>query len=128
MTIFGHTLVALKYIGKPPSLEYEIDHKDDNKANNHYTNLQWMTHSQNQLKAYAHGRERYWLGKHKPSPSMETLILMANAKKKRVNYDGRVYESIQDLADSLTVDRKKVSIALNQGKLLKGFRVLLIPD
>lgn len=128
IAIFAHTLVALKYIGKPPSPEYEIDHKDDNKSNNHYTNLQWMTHSQNILKAYRGGREHYWLGKHRPSPALETLMLMANAKKKRVGYNGQTYESIQDLADNLTVNRKVVSVVLNHGGLLKGFPVTLIPD
>lgn len=50
--IFAHTLVAYKYLGKPKSLKYEIDHIDANKGNNHYTNLRWMTHSENILRSY----------------------------------------------------------------------------
>jgi hypothetical protein len=126
--VFAHTLVALKYIGPPPTEKHEINHIDGDRRNNLYLNLEWVTHSQNQLKAYESGREHYWLGKHKPSPTLETRMLMANAKKKRITYNGKTYESIQDLADGLNMDRRSISTALNQGGLLKGFPVTLIPD
>jgi hypothetical protein len=125
---FAHTLVALKYIGPPPTEKHEINHIDEDRRNNHYKNLEWVTHSQNILAAFKNGRIPYWQGRTKPSPTLETRLLMANAKKKRVGYNGRVYESIQDLADSLPMNRRTISTALNQGKLLKGFRVTLIPD
>lgn len=126
--VFAHTLVALKYIGYPPTDRHEINHIDGNRKNNLYTNLEWATHSQNILRAYESGREHYWLGKHRPPPLLETRMLMANAKKKRIGYNGQTYESIQDFADCLTINRRTVSAALNQGKLLKGFPVTLIPD
>ena len=31
----------------------EIDHKDNNKHNNHYTNLEWVTHRENIHRSYA---------------------------------------------------------------------------
>jgi hypothetical protein len=124
VTVFAHTLVALKYIGQPPTLKHEIDHKDTDKANNLYTNLQWMTHSQNQLKAYAQGRTNYWIGRSRGTPDIITRMLMANAKKKPVKYvlDGQetVFDSIEDAATGLSTYRKKVYLCLNTGRLYQG--------
>lgn len=41
-----HRLVALTYIPNPEYLE-TVNHKDDNKLNNHYTNLEWCTRVRN---------------------------------------------------------------------------------
>lgn len=111
--VFAHTLVALAHIGPPPTLKHEINHIDGNRMNNHRSNLEWVTHSQNHLLAYKNGKERYWLGKHRPSPTLETKIKMANAKKKRIEYKGIVYESIQEAADTLHINRRTISRVLN---------------
>jgi hypothetical protein len=47
---YVHRLVIYKYIGEPPSAEHEVDHIDNNKLNNHYTNLRWVTHRENCIK------------------------------------------------------------------------------
>jgi DNA-binding XRE family transcriptional regulator len=111
--VFAHTLVALKYIGPPPTPKHEINHKDSNRMNNYYLNLEWVTHSQNHILAYQNGKEHYWLGKHRPSPSIETKLLMANAKKKRIKFRGIVYESIQEAADILHINRRTISRIVN---------------
>jgi len=111
--VFAHTLVALKYIGPPPTPKHEINHKDHNRMNNYYKNLEWVTHSQNHILAYANGKEHYWLGKHRPSPALETRLLMANAKKKRIEIRGIIYESIQDASDALKIDRRMISRMVN---------------
>ena len=117
VTVFAHTLVALKYIGQPPTPKHEIDHIDNNKANNHYTNLQWVTHSQNQLKAYSQGRMHYWLNKQRPPASIQTKMLMADAKKKTVlfvsNGKRTTYQSIDDAAKSLNTYRRKIYRCIN---------------
>lgn len=43
----NHHLVAHCYISERPSKNYEIDHIDQNRSNNHYTNLRWVTHAEN---------------------------------------------------------------------------------
>ena len=49
-----HRLVALHFIDNPN--EYPmVNHKDGNKLNNHYRNLQWCTCSQNTVHAFKHG-------------------------------------------------------------------------
>lgn len=46
-----HRLVALYFI--PNQLNKPcVNHKDGNKLNNHYTNLEWVTHSENERHSY----------------------------------------------------------------------------
>lgn len=42
-----HQLVAKHFISTKPSDNHEPNHKDGVKSNNHYTNLEWLTHSKN---------------------------------------------------------------------------------
>lgn len=45
-----HQLVAKHFIKKPDDFEtvkYEINHKDNNRANNSFINLEWITHTDN---------------------------------------------------------------------------------
>jgi hypothetical protein len=75
----AHSLVALKYIGKPPNKKYEIDHIDNNKLNNHYSNIQYLTHAENVQKTYDNGRVH--ISTKGRTPSVESRIKMSNARK-----------------------------------------------
>ena len=46
VTIKPHRLVAEYFISNPNNYKC-INHKDENKLNNHYTNLEWCNHSYN---------------------------------------------------------------------------------
>lgn len=50
-----HRLVALAYVPNPEGLP-DVNHIDHDPTNNHYTNLEWVTHSQNMLHCHAAGR------------------------------------------------------------------------
>lgn len=51
-----HRLVALAWLDCPDNYaELDVNHKDGNKANNHYSNLEWVTHRENMLHAKANG-------------------------------------------------------------------------
>lgn len=51
-----HRLVAFNYLPPPESDNHkQINHKDGNSLNNHYTNLEWSTRSQNQRHAVETG-------------------------------------------------------------------------
>lgn len=44
--VYAHQAVAYAWHGPcPPGLE--VSHKDDNRRNNHYTNLEYITHQEN---------------------------------------------------------------------------------
>lgn len=132
MWIFAHTLVALKYIGRPTEEKNEIDHIDRSILNNHYSNLRWVSHSENILKSYTDGRDHYWRGKLKPSPDIETRILMSNAKKKPVKYSfgGHevVYDSIDDACAGLGTYRKRVYLCIKNGGEFKGGVLSFVED
>lgn len=56
--VFGiHQLVALAFIPNPLK-RTEIDHKDNDRGNNHIDNLQWCTRGENIRWAYERGRDR----------------------------------------------------------------------
>lgn len=45
-----HKLVARHFIERPSDfelVEYEVNHKDNNRTNNSFTNLEWITHADN---------------------------------------------------------------------------------
>lgn len=44
--LYAHRLVAEYFIPNPNNLPY-VHHKDENKLNNHYTNLEWVSESEN---------------------------------------------------------------------------------
>lgn len=108
-----HRLVATKYLGQCP-LELETSHKDGNKMNNHWSNLEYITHQANILKSYQeHGRQpSAHLSYPRKPMSNSTKLLMADAKKKRVRFifDGMeaIFDSIDDAAQSLITYRKKI--------------------
>lgn len=130
--VFTHTLVALKYIGEPPTPKHEINHKDNNRANNHYTNLEWVTKSQNHLMAYKNGKDHYWLNKHRPSPSVATRMKMANAKNKRIlfKFNGQdiIYSSIEQAASQLNTYRKRIYLCIRDHRQICGGYMSVIED
>lgn len=53
-TVGLHRLMASTFIGEPIDVkEYEADHIDNNRTNNHISNIQWLTHGDNVRKSAA---------------------------------------------------------------------------
>lgn len=55
LRIGAHVLVALNFIGEPPTDRHIVLHLDDSPLNNAYTNLKWGTYSENAVMAVSHG-------------------------------------------------------------------------
>lgn len=59
---YVHHLVALAFLGKPPGAigcrrgEYTVNHKDLDKTNNVFENLEWLTCGENYIHAWSNGR------------------------------------------------------------------------
>lgn len=43
----AHKAVALAWLGVPTNQTDMVNHKDENKSNNHYSNLEWVTNREN---------------------------------------------------------------------------------
>lgn len=54
-----HRLVAVAFLGNPPTAKHQVNHIDGNKANNCIGNLEWVTPSENMQ------HSRYVLGNNK---------------------------------------------------------------
>lgn len=61
-----HKLVAESFLENPYNLKY-VNHKDGNKRNNHYSNLEFCTLSYNQKHAYDNGLKRRLKGEKNPN-------------------------------------------------------------
>ena len=51
-----HRLVAECFLPQPKTDEYEVNHKDLDKQNNHVSNLEWSTREKNFKHAYSNGK------------------------------------------------------------------------
>lgn len=119
-----HRLVACKYIGQCPD-GLETSHKDGLKENNHWTNLEYISHRDNVIRSYqGHGRVSYGPVGH--CHSWETKRVMALKKNKPVcASDGRTWGSMQMCCDDLGVDRKAVYNAIRWDRPIKKVGVRL---
>ena len=102
--ILVHRLVAEKFCIKYEGFD-EVNHKDGNKLNNHYTNLEWSNRSLNQI------HKCYVLGK-----TIKNINLTKN---------GEIYEfvSLIEASNILGLDRGNLSRLLGgQRKSLNGYK------
>jgi hypothetical protein len=50
-----HRLVAIAFLGEPPSPQHQVAHCDGNRQNNHVQNLRWALPSENNADRLRHG-------------------------------------------------------------------------
>lgn len=95
-----HRLVAFAFLGNSNNLE--INHKDGNKCNNYYENLEWCTHSHNVKHAWdnkllRNTKERsYKLSKSLKETSKNKKQLNSNSVKIKCVTTNEVFECMKD--------------------------------
>ena len=57
--LYVHRLVALTFLGKPPSENYQVNHINLIKTDNSLSNLEWVTPKDNMKHAYRNGKTDY---------------------------------------------------------------------
>jgi hypothetical protein len=130
-----HRLVAFTYLPDPPTGKHVwVNHKDGNKSNNHHSNLEWTTISQNIQHSYdvlgrttPKGPEHWMYGK---KVSNDTKRKMSEAKRgiKHPKFTGYYYanfkrfESAHEAAKYLKMNVKTLYNRCHNPKFrLKGF-------
>lgn len=120
-----HRLVAQTFIPNPEN-KREVNHKDGNKQNNHVSNLEWVTRSENQKLAYK-------LGLQKPSEKQRQAIIKTNELKRKkvaqLDDDGNVlqiFDSVKLASESLHTSASFVSLLCRNLRTSKKFNLRYI--
>ncbi len=96
-----HRIVAEAFIPNPNGKPC-INHKDGNPLNNHYTNLEWSTYSENQKHAYENGLT-------KPAHNFDQKTNKAVIGVNRITGEQVRFKSVHEAARRLNVTVMAVS-------------------
>lgn len=99
-----HRLVALAFIPNPDG-KSEVNHIDGNKTNNHVSNLEWCTPSENLIHAYKTGLR-----------SRDASVAYTKRRKRVIRDDGVMFESMTEAAKHLGLTTSRMS------KIIRGNR------
>ena len=119
----GHVLVARAFIDNDdPVNKIQVNHIDGDKYNNHYTNLEWCTASENQQ----HARKNNLFSEEGLQRSKQNLIPKAKKKVIKMDEDGNeleIFDSVQEAAASVGCDPSSISkVCRGKEKRVKGFK------
>ncbi len=93
-----HRLVAEAFIDNPePELYNEVDHKDEVRDNNHYTNLRWCTGTMNKHYAYKNKHGEDWKPVIYPTKEEVEQRKIEAIKRKQEKIDAMPYGSVQEM-------------------------------
>lgn len=113
--LYIHRLVALAFVPNPQNKSC-VNHIDGNKQNNHVSNLEWCTASENQKHAYKIGLKLPSMRDNYPTGAEHCL-----SKKVRCIETGIIYDSAKIASESLGLFRQQVSTAINRNGCAGGF-------
>ena len=106
-----HRMVAELYVPNPNNLP-QVDHIDGNKRNNHYTNLQWITASDNVKRAYDMGlatpQRNPQPGETNPKAKLTEKDVLTIRYLKAHGY------TLQYIADEFGIDKSNVGLICNR--------------
>lgn len=92
---FGvHRLVALAFLGEPPTRQHQAAHNDGNRVNNNLSNLRWATPSENSLDRNLHGTNPDRRGELHPMATLTDDLVIELRDERR---SGRRYAELARL-------------------------------
>jgi hypothetical protein len=88
-----HRLVATAFCRNSNKIiKDQVNHKDGNKSNNHYTNLEWVSHTENQRHAYRMGLNRGARGEEHSSAKLKDRDILKIRKMVKTMSQKKVAE------------------------------------
>jgi hypothetical protein len=104
-----HSLIALVFIGDYPTDDHQVNHKDLDKGNNHYKNLEYLTNQENMEHALLNGVKigRSRKGEDNPSAKLTNKIV----RKIRKYYKIGKYNQVE-LAEKYNISQAHVSTVI----------------
>lgn len=126
-----HRLVAMTYLEPPKQDQVWVNHKDGNKSNNHYLNLEWTTISENIQHAVDTGLisrprgEDHWLYGKKATVKSRAAQSLAKIGDKHPRFKGYYvcnwvqYGSAIQAGKALAMNNKTVANKCKSGKYRK---------
>jgi hypothetical protein len=115
---YSHRLVAESFLPKPNFLNAQVNHKDGNKINNHVSNLEWVTASEN----IKHG---FKTGLIKSNLKGRFLGRNSKAKKVVVIKDCAIieFETIKECIKYIHGSYEYIAKVVDSGKFFKGYLI-----
>lgn len=106
IVFFVHRLVAMCFLDNPNNYPV-INHKDGNKQNNHYTNLEWCTVQQNHDHAVMHNLDKGIEGEKNPKCKLSKQDVLDIRSKYKESKD-KGYKFYDKYALIYNVDRESI--------------------
>lgn len=128
-----HRVIAhhfIKPILNESSKGIEVNHIDCNKLNNHYTNLELVTHQQNMQ--HARQNKPNWsegINRGKRHTNITKLIMSKKKCKKVLLYNDNqsiIYKSIQELCQAQNIYRKKFNRLYSSNRTVNGLNIKML--
>lgn len=116
--VYIHRLICEAFYGLPENDNYQVNHIDSNRQNNHVLNLEWCSPKENVQWAVRNGNCNPMIGLEK--------AIEANYKPVRLVESKQVFPSIRDCAEFLGVEPTHVSRCLTgsrKGQKLHGYHI-----
>ena len=104
---FVHRLVALAFLGNPPTEKHQVGHNDGSKTNNHYTNLRWVTVKENSEDRIIHGTDC------KGDKNPKAKLSIEDVKRIREDYANGI-KNITQLSSQYNVTKTTISYAIKR--------------